>query len=283
MNTLLYLLSMVVTAQSAATNTRPMISYDHGIMTAYATNWTGGHCGFSHFPSPVAERYFIAISIQDEEGWMAGLNCGACVRLTYTDGKVGGCKDRAVVIRLVSRQSWEWCPTRAVVATNITGTSPTSSTWTSQTTLPSVRVNGFLWSWWLIESLCREGEAVQCRGGRVSRQHRHREHENQGEGRLGRLVVCLAGGQHQEPNQRDEHQCGRRENLAEPGWSRASWSSASQRDVVCQASRTDSQPGAHWGEVQAPCRVQYWGHWGGHGGGREWRVRDARQQWENEH
>ena len=64
------------------------IFYDHGEVTAYGTNPTGGHCGFKELPSAQANKYFVAISSQDTEGWTDGLYCGACVRLKYTDGKV---------------------------------------------------------------------------------------------------------------------------------------------------------------------------------------------------
>ena len=64
------------------------IFYDHGEVTAYGTNPTGGHCGFKELPSEQAKKYFVAISSQDMDGWKDGLYCGACVRLKYTDGKV---------------------------------------------------------------------------------------------------------------------------------------------------------------------------------------------------
>merc|ERR1711892_843573 len=63
------------------------IFYDHGEVTAYGTNPTGGHCGFKELPSDQAKKYFVAISSQDTEGWKDGLYCGSCVRLKYTDGK----------------------------------------------------------------------------------------------------------------------------------------------------------------------------------------------------
>ena len=66
------------------------IFYDHGEVTAYGS-WPmlGGNCGFSDLPSEAARKYFVAISSQDAEGWRDGIYCGACVRLQYTDGKVG--------------------------------------------------------------------------------------------------------------------------------------------------------------------------------------------------
>ena len=66
------------------------IYYDHGEVTAYGNNPTGGHCGFKELPSDQAKKYFVAISSQDTQGWTHGLYCGSCVRLKYTDGKVGG-------------------------------------------------------------------------------------------------------------------------------------------------------------------------------------------------
>ena len=66
------------------------IYYDHGEVTAYGNSPTGGHCGFKELPSDQAKKYFVAISSQDTEGWTDGLYCGSCVRLKYTDGKVGG-------------------------------------------------------------------------------------------------------------------------------------------------------------------------------------------------
>ena len=63
------------------------IHYEQGEVTAY-TGATGGHCGFTGLPPGVGQNY-VAVSQQDSEGWMDGHYCGACVRLTYTDGKVG--------------------------------------------------------------------------------------------------------------------------------------------------------------------------------------------------
>ena len=64
------------------------IYYDHGEVTAYGNNPTGGHCGFTELPSAEARKHFVAISSQDAEGWRDGLYCGSCVRLRYTDGHV---------------------------------------------------------------------------------------------------------------------------------------------------------------------------------------------------
>ena len=64
------------------------IYYDHGEVTAYGNNPTGGHCGFTELPSDEAKKHFVAISSQDAEGWKDGLYCGSCVRLKYTDGHV---------------------------------------------------------------------------------------------------------------------------------------------------------------------------------------------------
>ena len=64
------------------------IYYDHGEVTAYGNNPTGGHCGFTELPSAEARKHFVAISSQDAEGWKDGLYCGSCVRLRYTDGHV---------------------------------------------------------------------------------------------------------------------------------------------------------------------------------------------------
>jgi hypothetical protein len=66
------------------------IHYNHGVVTAYGNNWHGGHCGFIKLPSAEAKKHFVAISSQDLEGWSEGIYCGSCVRLTYTDGHVGG-------------------------------------------------------------------------------------------------------------------------------------------------------------------------------------------------
>ena len=64
------------------------IYYDHGEVTAYGNNPTGGHCGFTELPSAEARKHFVAISSQDDKGWKDGLYCGSCVRLRYTDGHV---------------------------------------------------------------------------------------------------------------------------------------------------------------------------------------------------
>ena len=64
------------------------IFYDHGEVTAYGNNPTGGHCGFTELPSAEARKHFVAISSQDADGWKDGLYCGSCVRLRYTDGNV---------------------------------------------------------------------------------------------------------------------------------------------------------------------------------------------------
>ena len=45
------------------------IYYYQGQVTAYGSDPTGGHCGFEELPSPQAEKYFVAISSQDNEGW----------------------------------------------------------------------------------------------------------------------------------------------------------------------------------------------------------------------
>ena len=83
--------SSVSTASTASTSggcLKDKIYYDHGEVTAYGNNPTGGHCGFTELPSDEAKKHFVAISSQDAEGWKDGLYCGSCVRLKYTDGHV---------------------------------------------------------------------------------------------------------------------------------------------------------------------------------------------------
>ena len=79
---------MILGPNEGNTCLKNKIFYDHGEVTAYGTNPSGGHCGFKELPSDQAKKYFVAISSQDTDGWKDGLYCGSCVRLKYTDGKV---------------------------------------------------------------------------------------------------------------------------------------------------------------------------------------------------
>ena len=79
---------MILGLNEGNTCLKNKIFYDHGEVTAYGTNPSGGHCGFKELPSDQAKNYFVAISSQDTDGWKDGLYCGSCVRLKYTDGKV---------------------------------------------------------------------------------------------------------------------------------------------------------------------------------------------------
>ena len=98
------------------------IFYDHGEVTAYGTNPSGGHCGFKELPSDQAKKYFVAISSQDTEGWKDGLYCGSCVRLKYTDGKVNMIQYLILFITLLHRNLLDTSMTAVPPAPSTTGT-----------------------------------------------------------------------------------------------------------------------------------------------------------------